>query len=89
MTDTDLQLIARHMRGALMGEPTPSVRGAGLGPLLAALGAPTAPGIPPAMAQAALARVGLVALALLLERATAGMHAERELALLRTDQRPA
>jgi hypothetical protein len=82
MTEADFTLIQRHLRGALMGEPTPTLRGPALGPLLQALAAPLNPDMPLAARQAALARVGLLTVQVLCERSKAGMVAERELALL-------
>ena len=82
MTDHDLALIQRHMRGALLGEPTPSLRGTGVAPLLEALGSPLRTSLPVAARNAALARIGLMTLDLLRERTMAGLHAERELSML-------
>jgi hypothetical protein len=77
---TNLQLIESHLRAAVLGEAMPSFRDAGMTELFAAISATTEPTMAPGRRYHDLAQIGLVALALLNERATTSMKAERELA---------
>ncbi len=78
----DVELITRHLRAAVLGEAMPTFRGDGLGEMLAAINRLSSPLLPIDQANRDLSRVGLAAMALLIDRLKASATAERELALM-------
>jgi hypothetical protein len=83
MTPLQILTIRNHLRAAVMGEPVPRL-GSGLyTDLMDALKASMAEDVPVHSRNHALMKVGLDTLEVLLERATAGAVAQRELGLLR------
>ena len=78
----DVELISRHLRAAVLGEPMPTFRGDGLGEMLAAINRLSNPLQPVSQSNRDLSRVGLAALALLIDRLKASSVAERELSLM-------
>lgn len=88
MTD-QLLIIKQHLRSAVLGEAVPALGCGALADLMEALGAPLDEAQPFETRKRALAQIGLDTLALLLERTTSGLKAQRELALLRAGQHDA
>lgn len=77
----EVDVIASQLAALIEGEPLPSVRSGELGELLAAIGCVM--GADDARRAHMLSSIGNHALALIVTKAKASMHAERELAQLR------